>query len=77
MVEETIDCVKLEYWRAAANIERIDLIILDVEGPEVRVIRGAKSCISKLIPNLIVIIRRKILVILIPCLHEFILIFMQ
>lgn len=54
LVEELIDCVTLDDWISNNHVKHLDLIKLDVEGSELKVLKGAQTCISKFKPDLIV-----------------------
>lgn len=51
---ETVECSTLDYFLSANQIERLDLIKIDVEGSELRVLEGSKETIRSLKPDLIV-----------------------
>ena len=50
---ETIDAITLDAWVRESGLERIDLIKLDVEGSESRVLQGAEDVLRKYAPILI------------------------
>jgi FkbM family methyltransferase len=50
---ETVDAITLDAWVHENGLERIDLVKLDVEGAEARVLRGAEGVLRKHAPILI------------------------
>lgn len=51
---ETVEVVKLDDWILKQNIQNIDFIKIDVEGNEMKTLRGGKSTIQKFKPILMV-----------------------
>ncbi len=49
-----ITAITLDEWAGANGLSRVDLVKLDVEGSEVRVLRGARSTLARFRPTLIV-----------------------
>ena len=50
----TIPAMALDDWTRASSLERLDLVKIDVEGSEVRVLRGARETLERFRPTLIV-----------------------
>jgi len=50
----TVDGMRLDDWVDANGLDRLDLVKLDVEGAEQRVLDGARTTLSRLCPDLIV-----------------------
>ena len=50
---ETVDAITLDAWVGENSLKRIDLIKLDVEGAEERVLQGAEEVLRKYAPILI------------------------
>ena len=49
-----IAAIPLDEWAGANDLSRVDLVKLDVEGSEVRVLRGARETLARFRPTLIV-----------------------
>jgi FkbM family methyltransferase len=49
----TVQCVTLDEWAEAVSLERLDLIKLDVQGLEPKVITGAKRVLERFRPTLV------------------------
>jgi FkbM family methyltransferase len=51
---EVVPAISLDAWAAAEGIERVDLVKLDVEGAEVRVLDGARRLLARHEPDLVI-----------------------
>lgn len=54
IIEFEIDCVRLDDVTQRSSLARVDLIKIDVDGPEMLVLRGAMETLSRFRPVLIV-----------------------
>lgn len=51
---ETVHCIRIDDWVKDANIRKIDIVKLDVEGCEARAIKGGMEMFRKFKPDLVV-----------------------
>ena len=58
-VTQLVEVMKLDDWSERKKLQRIDFIKIDVEGNEMRTVRGAKQTILKFRPTLMVEIEQR------------------
>ena len=58
-VTQLVEVMKLDDWSEREKLQRIDFIKIDVEGNEMRTVRGAKQTILKFRPTLMVEIEQR------------------
>jgi FkbM family methyltransferase len=53
-IEEQISCINFDDWCIEENIQRIDLIKIDVEGAEILALTGMLTSLEKFRPKMII-----------------------